>query len=231
MLVKFGGGILDASGKLGGNVFARNRYGSYVRGLVGPINPNSERQQAIRSKMQSAVEAWRATLTAAERAAWEVYAAAVNWTNRLGETIHLSGYNHFIRSAVSLLQCSAAIITDGPTELTLPEADETMAATISEATQLISVAFDTGLDWVGEDDAYLSVSMSIPNGEGRTFLKQQLRWAGLVAGDSGTPPTSPQTIACPFPVAEGQKVYVEAKIIRADGRVSAPFRDTTAIAA
>lgn len=230
MLVKFGGGILDASGSLGGNTFARNRYGNYVRSRVGPVNPNTSRQQYVRNLMGSLVEDWSVTLTQAQRDAWNVYANAIPWVNALGETVRLSGFNHFIRSNMAIIQAGGSLVADGPTTLTLPASDEEFVCTISEATQLISVAFDADRAWCDEDDAFMTVAMSIPNGAGREFLEQQLRYAGSIAGDSTTPPTSPQTIACPFPCAEDQKLYCQGRIIRADGRVSMPFLDTLTVA-
>ncbi|GAH13494.1 unnamed protein product, partial [marine sediment metagenome] len=48
-LVKYGGGIVQMSGSIAGNTFARNRYGNYVRARTKPINPNSDRQVVVRA--------------------------------------------------------------------------------------------------------------------------------------------------------------------------------------
>ena len=39
--IKFGMMMTDASGKLGGQVFSKNRGGSYVRTKVTPTNPQT----------------------------------------------------------------------------------------------------------------------------------------------------------------------------------------------
>ena len=39
-LVKYGGGIIQMSGSMAGNTFARNRYGNYMRARTKPVNPN-----------------------------------------------------------------------------------------------------------------------------------------------------------------------------------------------
>jgi len=123
------------------------------------------------------------------------------------------------------------VVEAGPVIFTLPGADSLFIPTISEATQLISVPFDTNRDWVGEDDAYMYVYMSQPRGASRTYIGGPYRFAGEIAGDATTPPTSPQTIAVPFVVVETQRVIVEARIGRADGRLSDLFLSTVDIAA
>lgn len=43
--IKFGMMMTDARGKLGGQVFSKNRSGSYVRTKVTPVNPQTTTQQ------------------------------------------------------------------------------------------------------------------------------------------------------------------------------------------
>ena len=229
-LVKFFD-IAAMSGSAGGKTYSRNRYGAYIRNRSIPVNPSSSRQQAARNAFSAAAVYWSSTLTAAERTAWNDYAAAVPVLNAVGDTVYLTGFAMFLRSCSLWLLQSLTVVEAGPTVLSLPDVDSSFSATISEATQMISVSFDTNLAWVDEDDAFLSVYMMKPCGAGREYLIGHQRYAGKVDGDSGTPPTSPQTIACPFVATEGQKVVVAARIGRADGRLSNLFQDTVTVAA
>lgn len=231
MLVKFGAGILGASGSIGGTTFARNAGGSYARQRTKPVNPNTPRQQTARAIISALVAEFGLTLTAAQRSAWAVYADAISVVNRLGESIKLSGYNHFIRSNSVILQCGGSMVADGPTDLTLPPADEGLTVAISEATQQMTIQFTEDGLWEAEDGGFLHVKMSQPVNPGRTFIGGPMRFAGALEGDTADPLTSPQTMAVPFPVAEGHKVCVECRIVRADGRVSAPFRTTVTVGA
>jgi hypothetical protein len=77
------------SGKVGGNVYATNRYGQYMRSWAKPTNPQSEAQTAIRANLAAANAAW-AALTPDVQAGWETIAAAVPWVNRLGDTTYLT---------------------------------------------------------------------------------------------------------------------------------------------
>lgn len=222
--------ISKASGSLGGITGSRNRFGMYFRARSNPVNPNTDRQNVIRALMAQLTAAW-GSLTEAQRQGWNAYGSQVPRLNKLGETVYLTGFNHFVRTNVLNLQCGGTQISIAPTDLLLPGADSTFAITASEATQELSVTFDTGLDWVGEDGGYLAVFMGLPRNTQVNFFGGPWRFADSVDGESGTPPTSPATLAVPFAITEGQKVWAYARIIRADGRVSDPFRDSVAVSA
>lgn len=231
MLVKYGGGILGASGSIGGQTHARNRFGNYVRARTKPVNPNTSRQQAVRNAMIALTGRWSSTLTALQRSQWNVYANAIAWQNKLGETVKLTGFNHYIRSNAALDAAGIVPQDDGPAILSLPDGDALFAVTASEATQLLSVTFDDQLPWVDEDDGAMLVSMGIPQNVTRDFFNGPWRIAATIAGSSTVAPTTPETMTAPYAIQEGQLVYVRARIIRADGRVSQFFRNSALIAA
>lgn len=230
-LVKFGGGIVQMLGSIGGTVFARNSSGNYARAKTMPINPDTIYQQNARSAITVLVERWRETLTDSQRAAWATYAAAVAMTNRLGEVIHLSGFNHYIRSNALLSQDGQTIVDAGPTELAIPAMDPTFAVTGSEATQLISIAFDDTFEWLDEDGGFMWVSQGVPQNITRNFFAGPYRFMDSIDGDSVTPPTTPDTMTAPFALVEGQKVWCRARIQRADGRLSGEMLDSFIVAA
>jgi len=230
-LVKYGNGIIQMSGSIAGNTYGRNRYGNYSRARTKPVNPNSAQQQAVRAAVSDAVSRWAATLTAAQRTAWNLYADSVSMLNRLGESVNLSGFNHYVRSNSLLIRDGKTPVDAGPTTFTLPEADGNFAVTISEATQLISVAFDDTKAWCDLDDAFMFVFMGSPQNAQRNFFAGPWRLADSIDGDSVSPPSSPQTMACPFVATEGQHIWCYARIVLPDGRVSTVFRDDTFCAA
>jgi hypothetical protein len=230
--MQFKSAFLDkASGAYGGVVASRNRFGQYFRQRANPVNPSSSRQQLVRSTFAALAAYWSEDLTQAQRDAWNLYANSVEMVNRLGDPCYYTGFNHFIRSNSAILQGGGTQVDDGPTNFSLPVTDPTAVATVTETSQQISLAFNTGLDWVGEDGAHLLVLMSQPKGVGVEFLDGPFRYAGVIDGDATTPPTSPQTITVPFAVTELQKGQIQCRIARADGRVSTPFRDTFAVGA
>ena len=230
-LVQFGGGVLDMRGSIGGQVFSRNRSANYIRARITPVNPRSPRQNVIRASIASLAQDWSTTLTQVQRDQWEVYADAIVRQNKLGAQIKLTGFNMFIRSNSIRLQNTLTVIVTGPSILTLPPEDPTLAATVDEALQQISVVFDDTLDWVGQDEGALIVAMSSPKAAGTNFIGGPFRIAGVIAGNSTTPPTSPEVLSAPFPVAINQEVVVRARITEEDGRLSDLFRNQTTVTA
>jgi len=230
-LIKTSGIVAAISGKVGGSVYSRNRYGAYVRNWAKPVNPNSSAQQKVRADMGALVSDWFNELTVAQRASWAVYAAAVNFVNRLGETITLTGFNHYIRSNIARLSNSMTRISAGPTELILPPTDSEFNVALSEVSQEVSVTFDDSAVWCSQDSAYMSIHQGIPQNSARMFFGGHMRRIGKISGSSGSPITSPQTVALSFPVAVSQKDWIQGRIQLADGRLSATFRDDAIVGA
>lgn len=226
-LIRYGGGIVQMSGSIAGDTFARNRFGNYSRARTKPVNPKSSRQVAARIAVMFLAEQWRESpMTAAKRTAWETYGAAINWLNKLGETIHLTGYQHFVRSNAAILAVGGTYVQDGPTTLSLPPGDPDFAISgVSEATQDFDVAFDDGFDWCSEDGAYFVMFQGQPQNASRNFFGGPYRRCAYLSGNSGAPVTSPQAglTNIGYTLTEGQKVWWLAAIIRADGRVSTKF--------
>jgi len=223
-LAKYGGGIIQLSGRIAGDVHARNRFGNYVRAGTKPTNPNTSRQQGVRAAVAFLADRWASTLTSAQRAAWNLYGTSVAMLNRLGETIYLSGYNHYIRSNAHLARQGGTIVDAGPTTFELPAQDPTFAATASEATQQFSVSFDDGMAWCSEDEAWMIVYQGQPQNAQRNFFGGPWRKIAQFEGDSGAPISSPQTPGAQYAITEGQRVWLYARILRADGRLSEAFR-------
>ena len=230
--MKFLAGLLGAlSGSKGGITASHNRYGAYLRHKAIPVNPNTDRQQAVRSIFQTLSNAWSNVLTSIDRGKWNMYGSIVTMKDKLGQDIHLTGYNHFLRSNSIALLGSVAQVNAGPTIYTLADADETMVGTVDEAAQEISVAFDDTLPWLDESGSLMMIAMSKPANIGCKYVPPTYRIAGFILGDSATPPTTPETMTCPFSVAEGQKVLVAGRIFRADGRLSSMFQKGTVVTA
>ncbi len=230
-VVKYGGGILDIRGSIGGQVHSKNRYGSYIRKKTVPVNPRSSAQNAVRAAMAAVTARWSAVLTQLQRDAWEVYAAAITVVNKLGESITLTGFNHFVRSNVARRNADQTFLNVAPVDLTLPGGDDSFAIVASSGAQTISVAYNDAQAWVSEDSGMLVVHQALPQNGSRAFFDGHFRKIGSVQGDSGSPPSSPQTINVTFPIAVDQRQWVKARILRADGRLSSFFRDDSLVVA
>lgn len=225
-LVKYGGGIMGMSGSIGGQTHAKNRFGHYIRARTKPVNPNSTRQTDIRVIMAHLAEDWHDALSDAHRTAWNVYAANVAMQNRLGETIHLTGFNHFVRSNAVRAYCGAiGQINAGPIIGALPDTDPLFAAS-PQNDQTVDFTYDDGMDWVSEDGAQMVIFTGLPQLASRSFFAGPWRYMVRVVGDSGMAPTSPlEGVSAPWTVNVGSRIWYYARISRADGRVTNKFYD------
>jgi hypothetical protein len=223
--MKFKSTLVDqASGSMGGITGSRNRFGVYLRQKAMPVNPNTSRQQAVRTIFAAVTSAWFNILTAPQRAAWDAYGAGVAMRDALGETIYLTGLNHYVRSNVPRLQSGLARVDEGPTDFTLPGADPALAVTATHSNQHLSIAFNNSLAWAVEAGGALLVFGGRPVMASINFNKGPYRLCGHVAGATPTPPTSPATLTSVYEFAVGQRIQVQCRISRADGRLTEPFR-------
>ncbi len=216
-LIKFAEGQ-QRSGSLGGSVYSHNRFGQYIRSRSTPVNPNTDRQVAVRNAVRSLTIAWQNTLTQVQRDAWETYASNVTWSNKFGDSVNLTGLNHYVRSNTPRLQFGFARVDAAPTVFNLATAELALSVTASEATQKISAAFDDTAVWATEAGAFQFFYAGLPQNGGIAFFGGPYRSYTRVLG--ADPAVSPIVSDTPFPFAEGNRIWVRTRISRADGRLS-----------
>ena len=229
-LVKFGGGVTGMAGSIGGTTFARNRYGAYARARTKPVNAKTPMQTKIRALMSQIREIWFTVLDADERAAWTLYAANVLMKNRLGESQAFTGFNHFVRSAAALMYNDLVAIHPGPAVFSLAEQDDSITAAGTADDQKIGVGFDDTLAWCTEVGAYMLLYAGAPQDITRNFFGGPWKLLGKVAG-AAIKPTTPASLDSPYTIADGQKIWIKGRIVRADGRLSEFFRCDGLVAA
>ncbi len=210
--------LTGMSGSLGGLVFSHNRGGAYVRNRGIPTQPNTSFQTIVKGFFSQLSTAWRATLTAAQRSAWDGYAAATPLIDALGNPFFPTGLNMYIRGNIGILQNGNSRIDDGPITAGLPTATPPQLTSMTAATDIALVAF-TGTDgWVSADDTHMLIYASRGKSATINFFKGPYQLAGSIDGDSGVAPTSPATITVPFNIGVGQKVFFRATLMDAEGR-------------
>lgn len=107
--------ITEATGHINGLVASHNRWGAYFRPRVTPVNPNSDRQNAMRSYLADAVQLWQ-DLTAEQRSLWDQWAANTPQKNRLGQDITLTGQLAYIKSNTPKMLIGDPPVADPPAE-------------------------------------------------------------------------------------------------------------------
>jgi hypothetical protein len=103
----------ELSGKIAANVFSHNAYGPYVRAKTTPTNPNSTRQQLVRSRLAYLASSW-ATLTDAQRSLWANYGASNPVPDAFGQLNALTAQAAFVQLNARTLNLSGSIALSPP---------------------------------------------------------------------------------------------------------------------
>lgn len=221
MLVRFGGGVVDARGSVAGNTFTRSKGGATVRARRKPINPNSPTQFRSRAIASVVAQAWGATLTAAQRAAWNLYALNSSWLNKLGESINIGGLAAFMRLNALLILAGKALTAAGPTAYGHAEGPVS-TITAAQGTQLITLAEPSvGFAKATTGDLLL-IFQPMPQNIGRSAEPSRPRFIQAITGSSGAPPAFPASIAVTngYPISTGMRVSLSLVHIDVQNRVS-----------
>lgn len=219
----------DLSGSLGGIVASHNKGGPYFRNRSIPTNPSTSFQQTLRNAMTVLTTAWNDDLTVVERDAWQTYADNVPLTNRIGESRNVSGQNMYVRGNIVALQTGFPRQDTAPTVFNLGSFTEPILVSADATAQTAEVSFTNTDAWANEDDSAMLVYLSRPQNPSINFFKGPYQFAGSIDGDAITPPVSPSTINSPFLISDGQTLFMQIRVCRADGRLSGKFRDNTVV--
>jgi hypothetical protein len=209
----------DMSGRLGAIIASKNRYGPYFREGTIPVNPQSDRQTAVRTAFMYFTNRWSAVLTQSNRDDWNNYAANVPIIGTNGKSQKITGFAMYIRCSVAKQMADGTPSDYCSPTLSLPASALGVVCSAVASTQLVSVTFTNTEDWAKEANGFLLVHMGLPQLLTRNFFKGPYRYMGKVVG-SVTPPTSPQTMTASFHIQVGQKLYFQCRVLRADGRLS-----------
>lgn len=220
MLVRgvFGGGA--ASGSSGSQVASHNRFGQYLRARTTPTNPGSSFQTAIRNSFRTLSTRWGSTLTAAQRSAWETYAANVPMENALGDAIFLTGINMYCRSNASRLQAGMTLIDAAPTTFNLGSLTAP-TLTLQGGTTAGTLTFTAADDWNASASTITGLLLYAgrPQSPSINFFKGPFRLVGRVNSTAGT-----ATVVMPFNNGPTTgKVFWFCRVSRSDGRLTSDF--------
>lgn len=118
--IKFGMMMTDARGKLGGQVFSKNRAGAYIRTKVTPSNPQSMFQSFVRSNLGTLSSGWNA-LSAQQIAEWNEAVKAWQSSDIFGDIKTPTGKNLFVKLNLFLLNTGQTKIVAPPEKMALPQ--------------------------------------------------------------------------------------------------------------
>lgn len=210
----------QASGSIAGITYSHNRGGMYTRARVTPTDPSTTRQQIMRAAMGVLAPYWGDTLTQVQRDAWNLYGSNVPWLNPLGQTIFLTGQQHFNRINTVRIQFAEAILAAAPVIFDLGTfTAPTFTAAVDTPTADIS--FTNTDPWANGTGGFMFIWSGKNIGIGRAFYKGPWRSTDKVVGDA-IPPASPIVVVPPWPWAIGNRAWMRCSIMQIDGRLSLP---------
>jgi len=226
------------SGSFGGITFSHNKGGQYCRRRSIPTDPQSSAQLLVRNAVANLSNYWVNTLTPAERASWDLYAQNVSWVDTLGQTIQLTGLNHFVRSnsvrnyvtdlvgqAFANFAGTLPVIEPAPAifDLGVPFAAENPSLVLAAGVATLSVTNATNPVPAGTGVLYMFASP--PVNPSVTFFKGPFLCVGSASASADVAAILSSAAETPYfarygALTIGQKVFWRARLQIADGRLS-----------
>lgn len=215
--IKFGMMMTDARGKLGGQVFSKNRSGAYIRTKVTPVNPQTVAQSAVRSNLGTLSGMWSG-LTASVIAAFN--SAVEDWqtTDIFGDLKKPTGKNLFVKLNLNLLNNGLPTISLVPPKIEMPNLSDFKAEKIED----IDTITLTGLETLAGGVYQVEATPILPNGV--SFVKNRLRVIASIPATSTFPfNVAPQWISKFGSIHNGTNVSFRVRYIGENGQASTPI--------
>lgn len=219
--IKYSALVSDMRGKLNGSVASKNRFGSYYRNKVTPVNPQTVYQQNARQRF-GALSSQFKSLTNAAVNAWNEAAQNFPFTNIFGDQVFLTGQMLFNKLNGNLLKVGESVITVAPSPGTFPEFIAT-GGSASATTQTVEVQIDglatppSGYSLVAYATRPVPVTRNFLKNEYR-FLAGETFWADNVIDLSDAYPSRFGSFSA------GQKIGIRLALVNNEnGQQSVPL--------
>lgn len=215
--IKFGMMMTDARGKLGGQVFSKNRGGAYIRTKVTPSNPQTQAQAEVRSNLGGLSASWNG-LNPQQIAGWN--GAVDDWTSTdvFGDIKKPTGKNLFVKLGLNCLNNGLPVNTSVPEKIILPPLSE-VSATLNNVTGALTIA-----DLPIFEDGVYQIEATPPVPQGVSFVKNKFRVIASHAQSTAGDFTATTAYTAKFGSAIGaQKIYFRIRPIGENGQAGTPI--------
>lgn len=230
----------DLSGSIGSTTASRNKFGSYFRSKVIPVNPNTTRQQTVRSLFTTMVNAWTVTLTASQRTDWNLWATNTTIQGKDGNPINITGQNAYIRFNTARVQIGQARVDVAPTIFNngapVTGFKSTLADVIGEIGQVAGVFSTTALvDGGASADGDVAIFLGGPVNISRLFFKGPYQFSTLEAITEFTASITIDATAAlqeqAIDLVVDQFRSIRMRVVYNDGRLSEKFEALATVVA
>lgn len=210
--IKFGMIVTDGRGKLGGQVFSKNRAGAYIRTKVTPTNPQTTAQTTARALFGAISQGWSA-LTSTIRNGWNSAVADWQKTDIFGDLKQPSGKALYQRLNNQAQASGYPAVTTAPARLEMVEGIVT-GVPISAGSLALTDAYAGA-------DARVMVFATPVLSAGTTFVKNKLRQIYSPVADSYVTSEAYTAYVAKYGVPPtGANVYIGVKYVLPNGQAS-----------
>lgn len=215
--IKFGMMMTDARGKLGGQVFSKNRGGAYIRTKVTPSNPQTQAQAQVRSNLATLSSGWN-SLTAAQIAQWN--GSVDDWTSTdvFGDIKKPTGKNLYVKLNVNLLNSGQPAMATPPAKIELPALVD-IAVNVITATGNIDI---TSLPVFADGKYQIEACAPVPIGV--NFVKNKFRVISYVTQPTADPVDVSAAYINKFgAVTSAENIFFRIRAIGSNGQAGVPL--------
>lgn len=218
--------VSEVRGSVGGTTFTRNRFGPVMRQRVKPVVSTTEYALAAKARMTTETQAWQG-LTAAQKLAWNEYAAGNPIVGSLGEQQIGTGHIAFvgINTRIAMVGTGALLVPPVGTP-PAPLSGLTLTADIGAGN--VEVAYTPTPTGATER---LWIRACVVSSSGINYVSNLLRWIITSGGAEASPYDFELSLVARIGTPQvGQTMHVRVSVFdTATGLLSPPLSDRVVV--
>ena len=180
--VHFSAAISEMRNKLGGSVYARNRYGAYVRNYVATIPPNTVYQLDMQAVFALVSGSWK-TITGNQRELWRQATLRVVRKDVFGKQSYLTGAQYFNKLNIDFYLANTALLYEPPILREMPLFSGLQVSLNVAMSELFIDLSENNLT----NEYVLNVRATSAQSQGAIFFKNKYYSIGMIMDASALP--------------------------------------------
>lgn len=194
------------AGSAGSTTASHNRYGSYFRNRVTPVNTSTDARSAVRTAFGSWSNFWKG-LTQPQRDGWIALGTTVTLQDKQGVSFNPTGFNLFVSANQENFGLGAALVDDAPAWD--PPTAPTIGTVLFAETADIGSAMTLGFDPTAPAGTSYVIEASAPVSPGVNMLPRSMYKRVHIVAPAGT---TPATILTGYQAVHGTALPLGTKV-------------------
>jgi len=214
--IKYGFGVSDIRGSIQGTTFSHGSSGNVIYRKPHIVNKNTNLQNTQRQRFYYFANYWKLTLTTAQRTYFESLAQNLLFTNRLGDSFHISGFNLFMKINMFNFLCGNLVTQTTSTMYSFASVLIPQTSMISLTASNNRITFSASA-FIGFSETtttdFLLVYAAPATYEKTKLNDKYFRFVGYTHGAGGGGGFSPAYLTIPWFMANGLYMRIKVKHI------------------